>query len=314
MSPAYVGIDVSKEMLDVAVQPSGQKLRVENNEEGFVKLEKFLRPVEPKVVVVEATGGYQTPVVSFLARSFPMAVVNPRQVRDFARATGRLAKTDEIDAEVLAAFGEAVKPEVRPLKHEETKELAAWVTRRRQLIEMIKAETNRYTQSAVSVRPQIERTIEWLKSELDDVDKNLDALIRSSSAWREKEDLLRSVPGIGRVTTFTLLAELPELGTLNRKQIAALVGLAPFNRDSGQMKGIRTIWGGRSRVRAVLYMAALAATRKGKDSPLKTFYGRLRAGGKPPKVALVACMRKTLTVLNAIAASGQAFEPRLLSP
>jgi transposase len=312
MTEVFVGIDVSKEALDVAVRPEGRKVRVKNDEEGFLELQKLLSPLRLKVIVVEATGGYQTALVSFLAPMFPVAVVNPRQVRNFARAQGRLAKTDQIDAEVLASFGEAVKPEVRPLKEEETRELSAWVSRRRQLIEMIKAETNRYAQSAKSVRPQIKRTIEWLQSELKDVDKDLDAQLRQSSVWREKDDLLQSVPGVGRVMTLTLMAELPELGGLNRKQIAALVGVAPFNRDSGKMKGSKVIWGGRSQVRAVLYMAALTATRT--ESPFKVFYRRLRAAGKPPKVALVACMRKMLTVLNAIAASGEPFIPHLVVP
>lgn len=310
MSDEFIGIDVSKDTLDVAVHGSGKTWRVANDEEGFLQLDKELRGMQPKVVVVEATGGYQTALVSFLAPVYPIAVVNPRQVRDFARSTGRLAKTDKIDALVLAAFAEAIKPAVRPLKDEETQELQAWVTRRRQIIDMIKSETNRYGQSRASVRRQIENTIDWLKSQLADIDKNLDALVRKSSAWREKEDLLRTMPGIGRVSVLTLLAELPELGTMNRKEIAALAGLAPFNRDSGVMKGKRAIWGGRANVRAVLYMATLSALRC--NVGIKAFYDRLRRAGKPPKVALVAAMRKLLTVLNAMMENGSTYDPTLL--
>lgn len=305
MDGTYVGIDVSKSILDVAAMPSGEVWQCSNDEAGLKKLLEALLPLKPLLVVVEATGGYQMPLVAMLAPRLPVAVVNPRQVRDFAKATGKLAKTDAIDAVVLAEFGAAVRPEVRAFKDEETAELEAWVTRRRQLLEMLGAERNRRQQSPKAVWPNIDKSIAWLKKQLEDVDKNLDDTIRRSPVWKEKDDLLRSVPGVGRVVSATLMAELPELGQLDRKRIAALVGLAPFNRDSGTLRGIRTIWGGRASVRATLYMGALVGVRR--NPTLKAFYERLVAAGKPKKKALTACMRKLLTILNAMVKDHRPF-------
>jgi transposase len=251
------------------------------------------------LLVVEATGGLERRIVRALAAAeLPVIVVNPRQVRDFAKATGRLAKTDKIDAEVLAHFGEAVRPARRTLPAPASEELRALIARRRQITEMLTAETNRLTHSAKAVRKRIVAHIRWLEAELDRVDSELDQSIQQSPIWREQEDLLKSVPGIGPVISRTLLAELPELGELNRKQIAALVGVAPLNWDSGMMRGRRAIWGGRATVRAALYMAALVASRC--NPKIREFHRRLRAGGKASKVALVACMRKLLTILNAM--------------
>jgi transposase len=251
------------------------------------------------LIVMEATGSMERQVSAALGGAgLPVVVVNPRQVRDFAKATGQLAKTDSIDALVLARFAEAVRPAVRPLPDEVTLELRALTSRRRQITEMIVAERNRIANASQAVRKRIDAHIRWLEAELERADKDLDQSIRQSPIWRENEDLLRSVPSIGPVVSRTLLAELAELGKLNRKQIAALVGIAPFNRDSGTFRGRRGIWGGRATVRAALYMAALVASRR--NSVIRAFYKRLRDGGKAPKVALVACMRKLLTILNAM--------------
>jgi transposase len=299
MGGVFVGIDVSKDWLDVAATPSGTSQRFANDEHGHGKLVEWMSATSPSLVVLEATGGYQTPVVAALAISrFAVAVVNPRQVRDFARSLGKLAKTDAIDAAVLARFAELVQPEPRPLKDEETLELEALVTRRRQIVEMITAESNRLKQSPRSMQPDIRDHIEWLKKRLKDHDLELHRKIESSPVWREKENLLRGIPGVGRITAATLLCELPELGTLGHKQIAALTGLAPFNRDSGKMRGRRAIWGGRASVRRCLYMAALAATRT--NQVIKAFYARLCAAGKPKKAALAACMRKLIVIMNAM--------------
>jgi len=251
------------------------------------------------LIVLEATGGIERQLVrALVSAELPVVVVNPRQVRDFAKASGQLAKTDAIDAMVLARFAEAIRPTVRPLPDESLLELRALIARRRQLTEMIVAERNRLTAASKSVRKRINTHIRWLEAELGRADKDLDQSIRQSPIWKENEDLLRSVPGIGPVISRTLLAELPELGQLNRKQIAALVGIAPLNRDSGTLRGRRTIWGGRATVRAALYMAALVASRR--NAVIRDFYKRLRNTGKAPKVALVACMRKLLTILNAM--------------
>jgi transposase len=299
---SFVGIDVSKAQLDVAIRPSGERLQVANSEEGIAGLIGRLGQEPPELVVLEATGGYQAAVVAGLGLAkLSVAVVNPRQVRDFARALGRLAKTDALDSDVLAQFGEVMKPRPKQLLDEETIALEALVARRRQVVEMITAEKNRLAQSHKSLRVGIKSHINFLQRELQDINRDLDAMLRKSPLWREQEDLLRSVPGVGRVMAATLLAELPELGKLNRKQIAALVGVAPLNRDSGTFRGKRSIWGGRSSVRAVLYMAALTATRR--NPAIRRLYERLCAGGKAKKLALTACMRKLLTVLNAMARS-----------
>jgi transposase len=307
---AFVGIDVSKALLDVSVRPGGELTRHANDEAGVAELVAKLVGLSPTLVVLEATGGYEAPVVAALALAgLAVAVVNPRQVRDFAKATGTLAKTDAIDAAVLARFAEAVRPEPRPIDDEQTGELTALVTRRRQLIDMLTAETNRMRACRTDrLRKSIYEHVSWLRRQIRDVDSDLDAKLRSMPLWREKEDLLRSVPGVGPVLSRTLLAELPELGTIGRGKIAALVGVAPLNRDSGTMRGKRTIWGGRASVRAVLYMATLAAT---KHNPIiRAFYERLVASGKAKKVALVACMRKLLLALNAMLRDRRTWLPQ----
>jgi transposase len=299
LSPIFIGIDVSKARLDVAIRPSGQTESVSNDTAGIEALVKRLSENRPALIVLEATGGVERAVTRALASAeLPVVVVNPRQVRDFAKATGQLAKTDRIDALVLARFAEAVRPAVRPLPDELTIELRALIARRRQITEMIVAERNRLSGASKSVRKRIDAHIRWLEAELDRADRDLDQSIRQSPIWQENQELLQSVPGIGPVISRTLLAELPELGQLNRKQMAALVGIAPLNRDSGTMRGRRTIWGGRASVRAVLYMAALVASKR--NAIIRAFYQRLRTAGKAPKVALVACMRKLLTILNAM--------------
>ena len=299
VTPIFVGIDVSKAGLDVAVRPVGNRDFVTNDAAGIEILVERLRKLQPALIVLEATGGVERAVTRALASAeFPVVVINPRQVRDFAKATGQLAKTDTIDAAVLARFGEAVRPALRPLPDEMTWELRAVVTRRRQITEMIVAEANRLHGASKAVRKRINAHLRWLEAELKRADKDLDQSIRQSPIWRENEDLLRSVPSVGPVISRTLLAELPELGRLNRKQIAALVGVAPLNRDSGTLRGRRSIWGGRATVRAALYMGALVASRR--NAVIQTFYRRLRNAGKAPKVALVACMRKLLTILNAM--------------
>ena len=295
----YVGIDVAKAQLDVAVRPVDEGWVVSNDDAGVRQLISRLKTLEPVIVVLEASGGIELPLVASMAvEELPIVVVNPRQVRDFARATGKLAKTDSLDAAVLAHFGEAVKPPVRPLRDAETQALNSLAARRHQVMSMIVSEKNRLGTAATAVCPRIEAHIEWLQRELDDLDRDLRQTLRQSSVWREKDDLLRTVPGVGEQVSLTLLAYLPELGALDRRQIAALVGVAPFNRDSGTMRGRRTIWGGRARVRAALYMGALVATRH--NPVIKDFYLRLLAAGKPKKVALTACMRKLLVILNSM--------------
>ena len=295
----FVGIDVSKATLDVATWPRQEHWSYSNEEGGIAQLLERLLPLQPNLIVLEATAGLQTAVVAALAGAqLPVVVVNPRQVRDFAKALGQLAKTDRIDAEVLARFGDSVRPEIRPLRDEQSEELQALLSRRRQLVEMLSAEKNRLSGAPKRVRKNIKAHIVWLEKRLKDVDTDLNGLIKKSPLWRERDELLRSAPGVGPVFSITLLAALPELGQLNRRQIAALVGVAPFNRDSGKYRGKRTIWGGRAEVRAVLYMAALAAIRS--NPPIRAFYQRLIAAGKKPKVAITACMRKLLTILNAM--------------
>jgi len=293
----FVGIDVAKAQLDVAMGPNGESFSVANDETGISELLRRLEPAD--LVIIEATGGLEVPVASALATAgIAVAVVNPRQVRDFARATGRLAKTDRLDAQVLARFGEAVKPEVRPLKDEQAQALEALVNRRRQLVGMLTAEKNRRANSPKVIHQSIDEHIRWLEKRLSGLDDELAGLVHETPIWRERDELLRSVPGVGKVLSTTLLAHLPELGALNRKQIAALAGLAPFNRDSGSLRGSRCIWGGRAQVRRVLYMAVVAAVRS--NPVIKNFYAQLRARGKYPKSALTACMRKLLVILNAM--------------
>lgn len=295
----FVGIDVSKRQLDVALRPSGESWSVSNDEAGIEGLIERLSALSVESVVLEASGGYESLVSTLLAAGgLALAVVNPRQVRDFARASGRLAKTDRIDAAVLAAFAEAIRPALRPLKDEATQHLEALVRRRRQLVTMLVTEKNRLRAAPKALRRDIKAHITWLQRRVRDTDNQLRLRVRSSELWRVNDDLLQSVPGVGCVSAVTLLAALPELGTLSRRQIAALVGVAPFNRDSGTLRGRRTVWGGRGQVRAVLYMAAVSAMRC--NPVIRTFYQRLVDAGKPKKVALTACMRKLLVILNAI--------------
>ena len=298
-SEVFVGIDVSKATLDVGVLPPEPFRTIPNDEAGCRGLAERLKALSPALIVLEATGGFETLAAATLAAAgLPVVVVNPRQVRDFAKATGTLAKTDRLDARVLALFAQQVRPPVRPLKDAQSRALDALFTRRRQLVEMLTMERNRLGLAAAPVRRDLKAHIAWLVKRLKDVDRDLKDLIESSPVWREKDDLLQSAPGIGPVASVALLAQLPELGTLNRRQIGALAGIVPFNNDSGKFKGQRHVWGGRAVVRAVLYMATLAAIR---CNPLiKAFYQRLRAAGKKPKVAIVACMRKLLTILNAM--------------
>lgn len=307
-----VGIDVSKETLDVAVRPAGQHFQVKNDEKGHAEICKRLAKVRPERVVLEPTGGYEQAVVQALVRAkLPVVVVNARQVRDFAKAAGRLAKTDQIDADVLAHFGEALKPEIRALPDEAHQHLEALVNRRRQLVDMRSAEMKRKQTAPAVVHPSIEILIDVLTRQIDDVDRDLHDLIRRTPAWREADDLLQSVPGVGRVLSSTLTALVPELGKLNRKQIASLIGVAPFNRDSGLGERKRVTWGGRAPVRAVLYMAASVARRF--NPAIRRFYDRLIQAGKPAPVALVASMRKLLTVLNALARDRRPWNPQLVA-
>jgi transposase len=295
----FVGIDVSKAHLDLGTCSEDMTLSFSNDEKGIAKLVKYLKGLTPRLIVLESTGGLEVPVATALATvRLPIIVVNPRQVRDFAKATGKLAKTDSIDAKIIARFGEALRPEPRPLKDEEARELAALVTRRRQIVEMLTAERNRLLRAPKRVDKDIKAHIRWLEKRLNDVNTDVEKLIKSSPIWREKDQILQSVPGVGPVLSATLLSGLPELGLLNRRQVAALVGVAPLNRDSGLFRGKRTIWGGRANVRAALYMATLAAVRC--NPVIKQFHDRLEQAGKPPKVRLTACMRKLLTILNAI--------------
>ena len=303
-----VGIDVSKATLDVAVRPTGQYWPVPHTDAGVHDLVVQLTRLRPSLVVLEATGGLETHLTGALADAgLAVVVVNPRQVRDFAKATGKLAKTDAIDAHVLAHFAEAVHPTPRPLPDAQTRAIAALMARRRQLVAMLVAEKNRLRSASAPLRRRIQPHIVWLQRELKDLDKDLSGTLRQSPLWREQDQLLQSVPGVGPVLSLTLLAQLPELGTLNRKQIAALVGVAPLNRDSGTLRGKRTVWGGRATVRAALYMGALVATRW--NSTLRIFYQRLCDKGKPKKVALTACMHKLLTILNAILKNRTPWQP-----
>lgn len=305
--PPFVGIDVSKHHLDVATSQSGEAWRAPNDAEGIDDLVARVTALRPALVVMEATGRYEAPCAAALAAAgVPVAVVNPRQARDFARSTGRLAKTDALDASVLALFAERVRPEPRPLPDAEAEAFAALLARRRQLLQMLVAEKNRAHVAAPVVRKSIAKHVRWIERELAAVDAGLDEAIRSSAVWRAKEDLLRGVPGVGRVLATTLLAELPELGSLSRREIAALAGVAPINRDSGALRRQRSVWGGRATVRAALYMGALAAVRS--NPPVKALYERLVARGKPKKVALVACMRKLLVTCNAVVRDGQPWE------
>ena len=300
MEQVFIGIDVAKDRLDVHIRPSGEAFAVARDGEGVAGLVERLRAMAPQLIVSEATGGFEQVVAGALASAgLPVVVVNPRQIRDFARALGRLAKTDRLDAAAIALFAARVRPEIRPLPDGQARLLGELVARRRQVIEMIVAEGNRARQlESRRLRKRIERHRAILQDELTDIEQELGDAIRGTPIWREAEDLLKSVPGVGGALARTLIAELPELGTLDRKKIAALVGVAPFNRDSGTLRGKRTVWGGRAAVRAALSMAALVASRF--NPVIARFYRRLLQAGKPKKLALTACMRKLLTILNAI--------------
>jgi transposase len=291
---------VSKDRLDVCVRPQNETAQFVRDGEGIKALVDRLQQVSPQIVVLEATGGFEAPVVAALADGgIAVAVVNPRQIRDFAKASGRLAKTDALDAEAIAHFAEAIKPEPRPLLDEQAREFKALVARRRELVDMIVREKNRFYQAATKrVRKDLEAHIRFLERRLQSIDDDMDDAVRSSPLWRGKEDLLRTVPGVGVRTARTLLAEMPELGALSRRKIASLAGLAPMNRDSGQWRGKRMIQGGRRGVRSALYMAALIASRR--NPVFKTFYQRLLSSGKAKKLALLAIARKLLVALNAM--------------
>ena len=308
-APVFVGIDVSKEQLDVAVGSDGPEVSFANEENGIANLVAELRARNGALVVLEATGGFELPLAAALAAAhLPVAIVNPRQVREFARATGQLAKTDRIDARVLALFAERIRPEPRTLPSEATRVLDALLSRRRQLLDMITAEHNRLGFAPKALHKGITKHIRWLQRELEAVDRDIGKSIQASPLWRAQDDLLRSIPSIGPVTSRTMIGALPELGTLNRRQIAKLVGLAPFARDSGKFRGKRRIAGGRSDVRKALYMSTLVATRH--NPIIRVFYQRLVAAGKPKKVALTACMRKLPTILNAVVRTGSYSHPQ----
>ena len=309
----YVGIDLAKTSIDVAVRPEGGAWRMPHDEAGIEELVSRLETLKPAIVLLEATGGLELTLVAALAAAkLPVVVVNPRQVRDFAKATGKLAKTDALDAQVLAHFAEAVRPPVRPLRDADSQELNSLTTRRNQIMTMLVAEKNRLDRASGSVRLRVQAHIGWLEQELKDLDDALRRMLRRSPVWREQDDLLRSVPGVGEQLSLSLLSYVPELGTLDRKKIAALVGVAPLNRDSGAMRGKRSIWGGRARVRAALYMGALVASRH--NPVVRDFYQRLLAVGKPKKVALTACMRKLLARLNSVLKSRQLWNPPPVTP
>jgi transposase len=295
----FVGIDISKDQLDIAVRPTNERNRFANTDEGVDLLVQTLKAFQPALIVMEATGSYHRLVLGRLvAAGLPAIAINPRQARDFARAIGRLAKTDAIDADVLAEFGEKIRPEFRAIATEATQQIEAICTRRRQLVSMLAAEKNRIHTAPSSMRTVINKHIQWLEKHIQQLEKDLDKQIRSTPAWRDKDDLLRTCKGIGPITSHTMLACLPELGTLNRGQIAALVGVAPFNNDTGKYRGRRHVQGGRADVRSVLYMATLTAIRF--NAPIRAFHQRLIDAGKLKKVAITACMRKLLTILNAM--------------
>jgi transposase len=300
----FVGIDVSKDRLDVAVRPSGEHESEPNGPHISDAFVQRLRALQPTLIVVEATGGLEAALVAALAQAkLPVAVVNPRRVRDFARASGQLAKTDSLDADVLAHFAEAIRPSVRPLPTADSERLAALATRRRQVIDILTSERNRQHTVAGWMRDRIAEHIQWLEAEVQALDKELRQFIDQNPTWQATDEVLQSTPGIGPVTALTLVADLPELGQLDRQAIAALVGVAPMNRDSGHKRGKRRTQGGRARVRSVLYMATLSASRF--NPVIRAFYERLLKRGKEPKVALVACMRKLLVILNAMVKNQQ---------
>ena len=296
----FIGIDVSKSALDVCLEPIGQTLHVAYDEEGIGNIVNRLKEISPNLIVIEATGGLEVRIATELAgEGLPVAVINPRQARDFAKATGQLAKTDQVDAAMLSAFARAIRPQVRPLKDRVTRALEDLVSRRRQLIDMRVQETLRLSTAASKpLEKSLKKHIAWLDKRISEIDNDLTRRLRNSEVWRTKDDLLQGIPGVGAVTALTMLAKCPELGTLSRREIAALIGVAPLANDSGKHRGKRFVWGGRADVRAVLYMATVSAIRCNKT--INAFAQRLKKTGKPPKVVIVACMRKLLTIMNAM--------------
>jgi len=313
MGEMFVGIDVAKRRLDYAYGGQRGSAQVSNDEAGIAQLVQDLTARPVSLVVVEATGGLELPLVAALLQAgVPTAIANPRQVRDFAKGLGQLAKTDQIDCHLLAQFAQMVRPRVYVLPDAQSQALTALLARRRQVIEMLTSERNRLSSTHVSQRERVSAHIDWLAQELADLNEDLDQAIRDTPAWKAKDEQLRSAPGVGPVLASALISDVPELGQLNRHQIAALIGVAPFNQDSGQMRGRRRIWGGRADVRGLLYMATLSATRC--NAPIRAFYLRLVGAGKPRKVAVVACMRKFLTMLNAMIKHGTHWiEPKPVS-
>lgn len=306
----FVGIDVSKATLDICIEPLGQALHVAYDEAGITQVVERLKEIGPTLIVIEATGGLEVRVATELAsKGLPVAVINPRQARDFAKATGQLAKTDRVDAAVLAGFAKAIRPQARPLKDADTRALSDMVSRRRQLIDMRVQETLRFgTAGSKPLQKSLNQHIAWLDKQIDGIDRDLTKRLRESDVWRSKDDLLRGIPGVGAVTSRTLLANCPELGTLGRREIAALIGVAPLANDSGKHRGKRCIWGGRADVRAVLYMAAVSAIRC--NDTIKAFAERLKKAGKPAKVVIVACMRKLLTIMNSMLKNNASWDPK----
>ena len=300
----FVGIDVSKAWLDIAVHEQAESYRAGNNDAGIASLLKRMKKLKPTLIVLEPTGGFEMLVVAELSHAgLPVVAINAKRVRDFARATGQLAKTDKLDAKVLAHFAAAVRPVLRNLRSQEEEQLTALLTRRKQVLDMLTMEKNRLVTVRAKMRSAIEAHIQWLSKSLKELDKELEDFVKSSAVWKEKDVLLQSVPGVGPVTSATLLGMLPELGKLNRQEIAALVGVAPVNKDSGKKQGKRRVYGGRADVRSVLYMAALAAKKF--NPVIRKFYERLIKQGKEKKVALTACMRKLLVILNAMMHTNQ---------
>lgn len=307
-SDVFVGIDVSKANLDVCVLPQEREWTVPNEDAGIKGLVKSIKALTPQRVVMEATGSFHVSVASAMAMAdLPVVVINPRHGRNFAKSMGISAKTDRIDAKALARYAEAVRPEVRPLKDEQTRELEALVTRRDQLMKMIKAEKNRLSAAPEKMRPHIREHITWMSKRVRELDKELDRFIKGSPLWREKDAIVRSVPGVGLVLSSSLLAKVPLLGEMNRRSLAAFVGVAPLNCDSGKFKGQRHIWGGVASVRCVLYMATLSAINH--NPVIRAFYARLIRAGKKKKVAITACMRKLLTIINSMVRDGSMWDP-----
>ncbi len=307
----FAGIDVSKSTLDVCIEPAAQTLHVAYDEAGVRQVASSLKEASPILIVIEATGGLEVRIATELvSKGLPVAVINPRQARDFAKASGQLAKTDQVDAAVLAAFAKAIRPQSRPLKDADTRALDDMVSRRRQLIDIRVQETLRLgTAASKPMQKSLKQHIAWLDKRITEVDNDLSKQLRESDVWRAKDDLLRSIPGVGNVTTRTMLGKCPELGTLNRREIAALTGVAPLANDSGKHRGKRFVWGGRADVRAVLYMAAVSAIRC--NGPIKAFAERLKKAGKPPKVVIVACMRKLLTIMNSMLKNNTPWNPQI---